>query len=473
MKINLNDPRITAFALGELKGQDAVDLARAVRVDGRVRAAVDAARETSSLLLGTLGDGETYMLTATQRDAVRSAAGMADTTNLTVGEPRSAAFWKNPAVAGIGVAAVVALTLYIVMGRPAGGDVRSKVADDANTKSLWNWSQVDMDDLNAPAVVDRSNDGQIKQGSEPSQAISAAISEDTTSYRKELERRIKESGLEKAGDLPELEDGGWQDVSVGHQFHIPLASGAASWPWLKRYIDEQKERPPRQAIRIEEMVNYFHYKSPGMIKGRGLAADMELCTTPWNPHSLLLAINVKALPGVLASDAEGASASLVVNSERIKRMRILGYSPIKSTAVAADDTGQPQRQQGLAMQVSRSRGNYIIYELMPADDVDIDVDSDIPMVTLSLGGDENLPSGRIVSWIHASADLRFASMVTASGMLLAGTSSASELDTDRLKSLLDLLEKQDGSTFDADRRDALKIIRQASVILDASRVNDQ
>ena len=282
-----------------------------------------------------------------------------------------------------------------------------------------------------------------------------------------------ESELEKASDLPELEDAGWQDVFVGHRLRVPLASGAASWPWLKRYMGEQKALPPRQAIRIEEMVNYFHYKSPGMIKGRGLAADMELCKTPWNPQSLLLAINVKALPGVQASDAEAASASLVVNADRIKRIRILGYSSIKSKAVAGDDTGQSQRQQGFAMQVSRSRGNYIIYELMPTDDADIDVDSNIPMVTLSLGGDENLASGRIVSWIHASADLRFASTVTASGMLLAGTSSASELDIDRLNSLLNVLEKQDGSTLDADRRDALKIIRQASALLDASMSNDQ
>jgi len=50
MKIDINDPRITAFALGELQGPDAVEIARAVHSDSRIRTAVDEVRETSFVL---------------------------------------------------------------------------------------------------------------------------------------------------------------------------------------------------------------------------------------------------------------------------------------------------------------------------------------------------------------------------------------------------------------------------------------
>ncbi len=63
MKIDLNDPRITAFALGELQGNDAIEIARAVRTDARVCAAVDEVRETSSMLMETLGGNENHLLT--------------------------------------------------------------------------------------------------------------------------------------------------------------------------------------------------------------------------------------------------------------------------------------------------------------------------------------------------------------------------------------------------------------------------
>ena len=69
MKIDINDPRITAFALGELTGSDATEIARAVRSDLRIRATVEEVRETAALLHGTIGGGEVNLLTSEQREA--------------------------------------------------------------------------------------------------------------------------------------------------------------------------------------------------------------------------------------------------------------------------------------------------------------------------------------------------------------------------------------------------------------------
>ena len=96
------------------------------------------------------------------------------------------------------------------------------------------------------------------------------------------------------------------------------------------------------------------------------------------------------------------------------------------------------------------------------------------IATLSLGKGANtaqLPVGRISGWIHASSDLRFASTVSACGMLLNGSQTKGELDAKRLLSLVDIIEKQDLTALGGDRRGALKIIRQAAGLVDATSSN--
>ena len=44
---------------------------------------------------------------------------------------------------------------------------------------------------------------------------------------------------------------------MGKRLDVPLSSGAASWPWIERHVMDTGKLPPRRAVRIEEMVNYF------------------------------------------------------------------------------------------------------------------------------------------------------------------------------------------------------------------------
>jgi len=97
MKIDINDPRITAFALGELQGRDAREMARAVHRDMRIRKAVDEVRGTSYLLQETFGAGEVQMLTSSQRITVRSAGGAAVITDIESGRSADVPVWKRPA----------------------------------------------------------------------------------------------------------------------------------------------------------------------------------------------------------------------------------------------------------------------------------------------------------------------------------------------------------------------------------------
>lgn len=68
---------------------------------------------------------------------------------------------------------------------------------------------------------------------------------------------------------------------------------AASYSNFRRFINNG-QLPPTDAVRIEEMVNYFQYDLKGPSGGEPVAIHTELATAPWNPKHRLLRIGLKA-----------------------------------------------------------------------------------------------------------------------------------------------------------------------------------
>src|SRR5688572_10710868 len=51
--------------------------------------------------------------------------------------------------------------------------------------------------------------------------------------------------------------------------------------------------PPRDAVRIEEMINYFSYDYPQPKDGEPFSVNMEVATCPWQPEHQLLRVGLK------------------------------------------------------------------------------------------------------------------------------------------------------------------------------------
>jgi Ca-activated chloride channel family protein len=72
----------------------------------------------------------------------------------------------------------------------------------------------------------------------------------------------------------------------------------ASYSNLRRFLMEEQTLPPKDAVRIEELVNYFQYEYPE-VKMTGadsppVANYFALSKAPWNPDHYLLRVAVKA-----------------------------------------------------------------------------------------------------------------------------------------------------------------------------------
>lgn len=95
---------------------------------------------------------------------------------------------------------------------------------------------------------------------------------------------------------------GVKETGFRSPLHSPLSTfsidvDAASYSNLRRFIN-QGSMPPKDAIRIEEMINYFDYDYPQPEDNKPFSVITELGTAPWNPKHQLLHIGLqgKSMP---------------------------------------------------------------------------------------------------------------------------------------------------------------------------------
>lgn len=87
----------------------------------------------------------------------------------------------------------------------------------------------------------------------------------------------------------------------------------ASYSNVRRFLTSGQV-PPRDAVRIEELINYFQYDDPHPRGDEPFATRAELATCPWNERHLLLRIGLKGRPIDFASRQPGDYVFLIDTS---------------------------------------------------------------------------------------------------------------------------------------------------------------
>src|SRR5437899_4157024 len=84
-------------------------------------------------------------------------------------------------------------------------------------------------------------------------------------------------------------------VAVSQQ---PLATfssnvDTASYANVRRFLT-RNQLPPKDAVRIEELINYFSYEYPQASGPNPITGNMEVAAAPWNPQHRLVRVGIKA-----------------------------------------------------------------------------------------------------------------------------------------------------------------------------------
>jgi Ca-activated chloride channel family protein len=104
-------------------------------------------------------------------------------------------------------------------------------------------------------------------------------------------------------DHPDTNTGDNYAHKVDNPFHKPAQTplstfsidvDTASYTNARRFLMDERRLPPKDAVRIEEMVNYFTYDDPRPTDGKPVAIKTEVGPCPWHVGHQLVRIGLKA-----------------------------------------------------------------------------------------------------------------------------------------------------------------------------------
>jgi Ca-activated chloride channel family protein len=170
--------------------------------------------------------------------------------------------------------------------------------------------------LGSACASDRSSEADLD---EAASAAGAARTEGAPSRAKPTEKELRRlralgyidggatafyatsSGRADAGAAPEwnterydfVEEDGFLSPAAHPLSTFSIDVDTASYSNVRRFLGEG-QLPPRGAVRIEELVNYFRYDRDSQPDGHPFAVSMELTHAPWADAHLLLRVGLRA-----------------------------------------------------------------------------------------------------------------------------------------------------------------------------------
>lgn len=89
-----------------------------------------------------------------------------------------------------------------------------------------------------------------------------------------------------------VHENGYKDVKANPLSTFSIDVDNAAYANVRRYIN-QGQLPPADAVRVEEMINYFHYDYPEPTGEHPFSVTTELAACPWEPEHYLFRVGLK------------------------------------------------------------------------------------------------------------------------------------------------------------------------------------
>ncbi len=95
-------------------------------------------------------------------------------------------------------------------------------------------------------------------------------------------------------EYTEIVENGFISTAEKPDSYFSIDANTASYPNLRRYINEGYGNIPKDAVRVEEMLNYFDYDYKSPTDGSVLALTSSVFDTPYNEETKLLTVGLAA-----------------------------------------------------------------------------------------------------------------------------------------------------------------------------------
>lgn len=419
MKISSDDPRLSAYLLGELPAAEASAVEHAVAADPALKLSLDELRKVASLLEGTLSTAAPALRPG-QREAVLRAVRHAEMEGKVV-EFSSARRGLRPWLTVVGAAAAVVLAVTLA----------SRISGPRKSGGDGAGGAVEVALLPMPGPPGEAGDATAAGGgSSTSTSTSAARTSQSEELQKnpgefldKISRQLTRDPLPDPARLPALKP--LPPLQPAGETLLPVIIGQASYGWVRGWVRDKAALPPKDAVRLEELVNTFPLPADEEPASGPVAIESAVC--PWNPGSVLIAATLR---GARESDT---AVSWSFEAAEGVRVRMIA-SPGSSAGRLPD-------------RLPRGRSATVLLEVAPASGSDR-----LGVLKLDVNGEF---SGRIIEkpTVGASPAMRQLGLIAGFGMWLRGEG----VDAAAMEGIL----KGAGSDEDPGRSDSRRLVRQA------------
>ena len=460
-KLQPDDPRFTAYALGELPPKQAKVITEREKVDQGV---ADEMAKTQALgrLLCEAYEREGLSLHPVQRAVIRRVGQSQEA--LAMRSARQRGDWQRGVGIALAAAASITLVLFILAKTPVENLTQAAVEPEQlqmevvlSPAALTNWGETGAD-LVAENGQSETPDTAEKQQAEKARAeFTQRVLNDPQRFFASAEHTARRQILPEAESFVPLHENGYLSTSDRPKTTVPVMAGRTSFAWVERFLRERGQLPPKDAVRLEELVNYPDYHENAEAQVGGVALTSELVPCPWNEDSLLLGLLLQREPG--SEENEKVSVQLEIDEERVAEYRLLGFAQPDGEVVAGADASHP---------LAAGNSTYVFYEIRPGD-VPFD---DVPLgrVALKVTGLVGAPGYRNLEvpaipnrWLDSSNSFRTAATVAAYALCLRDSPYKGNLSFEWVESLArqTLLEHPKA---DAATKEVLELIIQTRTL---------
>ncbi|MDP6209187.1 MAG: von Willebrand factor type A domain-containing protein, partial [Roseibacillus sp.] len=316
-RIDSEDPRVTAYALGELPEHEAAELRRVAEKHPAVQAALDETRALGGLIRGGFSS-ESLELGEARREAIRRAGRSPDPENLVSIQSRRRDWFRPAAVAA--AAALVACVLWMMQQIPVGENEFVREATEAEQREVVRM-QILLSSTPRSARPIAGGTTPLPRASEeeaypilpevPSEivdeeylALRELWQKDPDAFFARVRSAAREINLPVLSRMAFLADNPFVSTREEARSTVPIVSGTASYHLVERFIRNEKRLPPRNSVRTEELINQVSYPDEGDADLDGIKLGIEIVRCPWDRELTLLGVLLRNESGrVIAEDA--------------------------------------------------------------------------------------------------------------------------------------------------------------------------
>ncbi|MEO0018873.1 MAG: hypothetical protein RLZZ522_2156 [Verrucomicrobiota bacterium] len=364
MTLPPDDPRLTAYLLGELPPGEAAGVAAAAAADPALALALQELQSVQNQLSAALAPAAAALLPH-QRHAIIRAARYADQvgriSHLT--QPATQARWWQSLLVPLAIAAGIALgAFFLLVPRVPEATTQDRPLYPIKAESPFQIS-FEVALLPAPGPLDASASATTSTAalatSASAQALARhlaardlALAASGDSFLQQVAETLRRSPSPPESVLPPLTLRGSVPVVTTPFLPLPVHSGRASLSWISHAICTDRQLPPPNAVRLEEILNNFNLRLVGTAAiSQGVSIATEVIPCPWKSSATLLLVSIRGA----ANASREVSATFRADPAAVALYRLLGFAPITGIAPGALPTRLPAKvSTALAIEIEPS-----------------------------------------------------------------------------------------------------------------------